>query len=181
MAITFDYFNHIINITSPQTELAIQDLANAIANEEATVTGMSYPANSNPGIARLEGKIPKDDPPTVFSQIEIILYPPWQVQFWGGSGLTSVTGGSLTGGLNAVPIKATGTAGDITRFTAPVDGTLVQSQKIDETHGAVTGNRSMTNQKHIISDPDTSETVLEWDVENSSIPDGVTVTLTRTP
>jgi len=123
MGISFDYATHIISITSPQVEIGMQELANAISDEEATIIGMNYPANALDGIAEIAGKFEKR--PSVFSEIIVKLHPPWQVQFWSGSGISVVSGGSLLGGLGDVPVKATGGAGDITSFSQAVEGTLV--------------------------------------------------------
>jgi hypothetical protein len=125
MALVFNYATHIIEITSPQVLLLCQDLANAIFEEEGTPWGICQPDNDDPGIADMIGK--KDKGGSVFSEIIIELYSPWQVQFWGGSGVSTIRGGSLLGGLGGIPVKATGTAGDITLLNQPVDGVLVQS------------------------------------------------------
>lgn len=125
MGISFNYFTNIISVTSPQTTLTMQELADAIADEEATPWGMNYPLDDVPGIAEIAGKFSKGG--VLYSEIIVQLYTPWQVQFWGGSGVTKTSGGSLLGGLGDVPVKATGTAGDITLVSQPTDGTLIVS------------------------------------------------------
>lgn len=117
---SIDYFNSIINIESPTTSIDAQVLHDFIEDEMATPVGMQHPAIIQP-----EGKIEDPSQPGVFSQIIIILNSPWQFQFWGGSGYTRIFGGKLVGGLADEPIKATGTAGDITVLESPVDGLVV--------------------------------------------------------
>ena len=75
-----------------------------------------------------EGKIEDPTNPGVFSQIILVLQSPWQIQFWGGSGYTRVYGGKIVGGLSDRPMKATGTAGDITVLESPVDGVYVAGE-----------------------------------------------------
>jgi len=125
MGLVFDYAAHLILVTSPQTLLLCQDLADAISDEEATPWGIAQPGDDTPGIADMVGKFDKGG--GVYSEIIVSLYSPWQVQFWGGSGVTTIRGGSLLGGLSGIPVKATGTAGDITILNAPVDGVLIQT------------------------------------------------------
>jgi len=76
-------------------------------------------------ILKPEGKIVDPTNPSVASLIILILNSEWQVQFYGGSGYTKLFGGKLVGGVNDQPMKATGTAGDITVLESPVDGTTV--------------------------------------------------------
>ena len=125
MGISFDYFTSIIAVTSPQVTLTMQELADTIEDECSTPWGMNYPVSALPGIAEIAGKFDKGG--GKYSEIIVKLYSPWQVQFWGGSGVSKTEGGSLLGGLGDVPVKATGTAGDITLVSQPLDGTLVIS------------------------------------------------------
>ena len=76
-------------------------------------------------ILKPEGKIEDPSQPGVFSQIILALNSEWQIQFWPGSGYTRVFGGKLVGGVTDQPIKATGTAGDITVLESPVDGLTI--------------------------------------------------------
>ncbi len=122
MPIVIDPGNQIVQITSPTTSVDAQVLHDAIEDWMATPEGMLYDAIIQP-----EGKIEDPVNPGIFSQIIIILNSPWQIQFWGGSGYTRIYGGKLVGGLSDQPIKATGTAGDITVLESPVDGLTVVS------------------------------------------------------
>ena len=120
MPLEIDWYNQIIKVTSPQTEVDMQTLADFIEDEMASPIGLGYSAIIQP-----EGKIEDENNPGVYSQIIVIFNTPWQLQFWGGSGYTRVYGGKLIGGLDGKPFKATGTAGDITVLESPVDGITV--------------------------------------------------------
>jgi len=122
MGIAVDYNAKVINITSPTIAISAQDLHDFIEDERtmASPEGLGYDNILSP-----EGKIEDPSNPGVFSQIILVLNSPWQIQFWSGSGYTRVYGGKLVGGLNDQPIKATGTAGDITVLESPVDGVTI--------------------------------------------------------
>jgi hypothetical protein len=124
MAIQVDYYNKIIEITSPDTSIDLQTLHDFIEDERtlASPRGMS-----EDWILQPEGKIEDPTNPGVYSQIILVLNSNWQIQFWGGSGYTRIYGGKLVGGVGDEPIKATGTAGDITVLESPVDGLTVVS------------------------------------------------------
>ena len=120
MGLAIDYGNQIVQITSPTTSVDAQALHDFIEDSMATPEGMQHSAIIQP-----EGKIEDPSNPGIFSQIIIVLNTPWQIQFWGGSGYTRIFGGKLVGGLADQPIKATGTAGDVTVLESPVDGLTV--------------------------------------------------------
>lgn len=122
MPLTIDYGNEIVGITSPTTDVDGQVLHDFIEDNMASPEGLLYDDVINP-----EGKIEDPSNPGVFSQIIIILNSPWQIQFWGGSGYTRIYGAKIVGGLSDEPMKATGTAGDITVLESPVDGLTVAS------------------------------------------------------
>lgn len=141
MALQLDYFNKIIAITSPTTEVDAQVLHDFVEDGMASPIGM-VSDGANPSfwgdILKPEGKIEDENNPGIFSQIIIILNPEWQIQFWQNSGYTRIYGGKIVGGLNGQPMKATGAAGDITVLESPVDGLVVQNEKINDIHGQVT-------------------------------------------
>lgn len=136
MPFEIDYVAQLLRITSPTTDVVLQELHDFVEDERglAGPEGLSQiadPATSATGdpIFQVEGKVEDPSNPGIFSQIFLVLLSPWQIQFWGGSGYTRISGGKLVGGLNAQPMKATGTAGDITVLESPVDGvyTLVET------------------------------------------------------
>ena len=120
MGLNINWETKIIEITSPTTNVDAQTLHDFIEDNMATAVGMGYD-----DIIKPEGKVEDPSNPGVFSQIIIILNSPWQIQFWGGSGYTRIYGGKIVGGLSDEPIKATGTAGDVTVLESPVDGLTV--------------------------------------------------------
>ena len=124
MPLSIDSFNKLVLVTSPDTAVNVQTLCDFIEDYMATPLGLIEDgATSFKGdIIKPEGKIEDPTNPGIFSQIIMILSPEWQVQFWGGSGYTRIFGGKLIGGVNDQPLKATGTAGDISVLESPVDG-----------------------------------------------------------
>lgn len=131
MPLSIDAFNKLILVTSPTTEVDLQTLHDFVEDYMASPVGMAndgqWPGNVpfRGDILKPEGKIEDPSNPGVFSQIILILHAQWQVQFWPGSGYTRLFGGKLVGGVSDQPIKATGTAGDITVLESPVDGVTV--------------------------------------------------------
>lgn len=130
MPLVIDSFNKLVLVTSPTTSVDLQTLSDFIEDFMASPVGMVndgvWPGFSGKGdIQKPEGKIEDPSNPGVFSQIIVILHPEWQVQFFGGSGYTRIFGGKLVGGVGDEPMKATGTAGDITVLESPVDGVTV--------------------------------------------------------
>lgn len=147
MALLLDYFNKTISVTSPTVEVDAQVLHDFIEDEMSSPIGLlNDGANTSffGDILKPEGKIEDETNPGVFSQIILVLNPEWQIQFWQGSGYTRIFGGKIVGGVVGQPMKATGSAGDITVLESPVDGLVVatgsgltteQDTKLTEVHG----------------------------------------------
>ena len=110
MAYVFDFQNTLIEITSPQTDVDIQDLINEIRTVEATTQGIAYPR-----IADASGKEILSAGVNVGITVE--LQNGWQLHFWVGAYTASITGGNLVGGL----------AGDPIAYSADVQVVLIQS------------------------------------------------------
>lgn len=130
MPLSIDTFNKLILVTSPDTDVDAQTLADFIEDFMATPVGMLtdgvWPGFAGQGdIQDPQGKIEDPSQPGVFSQIILKIHPEWQIQFWGGSGYTRIFGAKIVGGLNDEPMKATGTGGDITVLESPVDGLAI--------------------------------------------------------
>jgi len=127
MALSIDAFNKLVLVTSPTTDVDAQTLHDFVEDYMASPLGLlTDGAWERPGDILLpEGKIEDPSNPGVFSQIILILNPEWQIQFWGGSGYTRIFGGKIVGGVSDQPLKATGTAGDISVLESPVDGVTV--------------------------------------------------------
>jgi len=113
MGMNINWETKIVEITSPTTEIDAQELHDFIEDNMATSIGMGYDDIIDP-----KGKDEDPSTPGIYSQIFLYFYTPWQIQFWAGSGYTKIY-------LNDQPMKATGTAGDITVLVSPVDGLTV--------------------------------------------------------
>lgn len=100
MGYVFNYYQEIIDITAPQTEVSAQELANEIRYAEDNFTGMAYHH-----IANMAGK--EDLGGGVITGITIELLPDWQIRFWEGTYTAKITGGNIIGGLNGNPIAYT--------------------------------------------------------------------------
>lgn len=120
MPINIDWNNKIVQITSPTTEIDGQTLHDYIEDQMATPRG-----SADEDILKPEGKIEDPTNPGVYSQIILVLSSLWQIQFWAGSGYTKIYGAKIVGGVSDQPMKATGTANDITVLESPVDGVTV--------------------------------------------------------
>jgi len=128
MPLQLDYFNKLVLVTSPDTTATVQAISDFIEDQMAAPEGMLSDGvnwDFRGDVARPEGKLEDANNPGVFTQIILQINPDWQVQFWGGSGYTTIRGGKVIGGLNGEVIKATGTAGDVTVLETQVDGTFV--------------------------------------------------------
>jgi len=127
MPIVIDTFQKLVLFTSPTVTVDAQTLHDTIEDFMASPVGMVSDGSwdRRGDILLPEGKIEDPSQPGVFSQIILIFNPEWQLQFFGGSGYTRIFGGKLVGGVGDEPMKATGTAGDITVLESPVDGLVV--------------------------------------------------------
>jgi len=98
MAITFDYTNKQINLTSPHsTSLDVQELINAIRDVEDSAEGIQY--------GRIADSAGKDDlGGGVLVGITVKLLSPWQIKYPAGSYQATIFGGNLVGGLSGNPI-----------------------------------------------------------------------------
>ena len=120
MVLVIDWGNSLVLVTSPTVTVDAQALHDFIEDAMASPVGELYEAIIQP-----EGKIEDPSNPGIFSQIIMVFNSPWQIQFWAGSGYTRIFGGKIVGGLADQPMKATGSAGDITVLESPVDGVTV--------------------------------------------------------
>jgi len=127
MALLFNFYTQIIDVESPQDELLIQDLLNAIRAQEDSELGIAYPK-----IADAAGK--EDLGGGVYTGITVTLYPDWQLRFWQGDYTATIKGGNVVGGKDGDPIA----------YTAGVQVLLVQSAAST----IVTGGSVLTTEEH---------------------------------
>ena len=97
MALSFDFDNRQINVSSPQTTVDIQDLINEIRTQEASELGITHPL-----IAGSSGKESLGGSISVGMTVELI--NDWQLLFWSGAYQAEVSGGNLVGGIAANPV-----------------------------------------------------------------------------
>ena len=133
MPLLINSFDKLIEVTSPTTDVDAQTLHDFTQDYMASPLGMIEDGlwDAKGEILKPEGKIEDPSQPGVFSQIILIINPEWQIQFWGGSGYTRIFGGKIVGGVADEPMKATGTAGDITVLESPVDGLTITGTQED--------------------------------------------------
>jgi len=144
MAYVFDFSAQIIDVTTPQVDVVVQDLVNEIRVQEASALGMAFPK-----IADATGK--DDLGGGVRTGITLTLQPDWQLRFWLGNYTASITGGNLVGGLNNNPIA----------YTAGVQVRLVQSAAST----LVSGGSALTTEEHnkLMSGLDVTVPAAVWD------------------
>ncbi|MEW6487653.1 MAG: hypothetical protein AB1578_07035 [Thermodesulfobacteriota bacterium] len=110
MALVFDFDNALIEVTEPQTAVAVQDLIHAIRDAEESDAGIVWPQ-----IARASGKESLGGDVSVGITVELL--GDWQLHFWEGNYIAKVAGGNLVGGP----------AGDPIAYSAGVQVLLIQS------------------------------------------------------
>lgn len=128
MAFTFDFYNQIIDVLSPQTDITVQELVDSIRGAEYSVIGMAFPK-----IADATGKDSLGG--GVTTGITLTLMPNWQLRFWSGTYVANITGGNLVGGLSGQPVA----------FTAGVQVKLLQSAASTI---VVSGGSALTGEEH---------------------------------
>jgi len=107
MAIDVNYYDSIIYITSPTTDVTIQELIEAIRATEDTPLGMGFGeavGTLGDAIADAEGKV--DVGSGYLNPTTITLADTWYIEFWDGVNLGTVAGGNITGGLGSRPVRA---------------------------------------------------------------------------
>lgn len=110
MSLAMDYTNKQIQVLSPQTDILVQDLVDFIRAEEAGNTGITFDQ-----IVQASGKDSLGG--VVSTGITCNLLDNWQLKFWSGSYVATISGGNLIGGI----------AGDPVAYTAGVQVVIIQS------------------------------------------------------
>ena len=127
MPIDVDVYTEIIYITSPTTNVTIQEIYDATRAVEDSTVGINF----DDIIILGEGKT--DVGGGFLNPATMKLNPRWYIEFWDGVLLGTVAGGNITGGLDNRPVRATVGSGD----TALVLG--AERGIISTDAGAITG------------------------------------------
>jgi len=128
MAYVFDFQNTLIEITSPQTDVDIQELIDEIRAAEASNEGMAFSKIANAAGKETLG-------PGVTVGITVELQNGWQLHFWEGAYVANIGGGNLVGGPAGNPIA----------YTHDVQVVLVQSANATIVS---TGGSALTQEEH---------------------------------
>ena len=126
MALAFDYTDSSIHVTG-QTSVDVQVLVNAIRTEEASETGITYPA-----ILDASGKADLGN--SIYTGITASLID-WQLEFEAGAYSAVISGGNLVGGVEGNPVA----------YSSGVQVKLIQSAA-----GTLTavGGSALTSEEH---------------------------------
>jgi hypothetical protein len=114
VALTIDWENKLINVTSPQTDVLVQDLIDFIRTEEPCCEGIAYGKVANASGKDSLGGCGIDG-------ITLTLLDDWQLKFWDGSYTATISGGNLIGGPGGDPVA----------YTAGVQVVIIQSAASD--------------------------------------------------
>jgi len=108
---------HLIKVTSPTTEVTVQELTNTIKHWEADLLNLD--------MAKIIDTVGKANLGGGFTTaITLTLSADWQIQFWDGVGVGIVSGGNVIGGYGDKPIKPTG-GNDTIKLLQTVGGVIV--------------------------------------------------------
>jgi len=158
MALTFDFYNSIIEVPLPDTTLTMQDLINQIRDQEDELTlGLNYTK-----IADASGK--DDLGGGISTGITVRLLDSWRVRFAARPGPDTIqcflTGGNLVGGPSANPIAP----------SAYVQ--VVQQSSASGTIATSTGSSENINLKYLLAsmreDQKTVGSIFYWDPTSGS-------------
>jgi hypothetical protein len=144
MGYLFNYYQQIIDITSPQTTVEAQELISEIRQAEFDNIGLAYPK-----IADATGK--EDLGGGVTTGITIYLYPNWQIRFWAGTYTATFTGGNILGGLGDEPFA----------YVAGVQIIVIQSASSTLVYG--TGGLTLEEHDKLMTGLDVSIPDAVWD------------------
>jgi len=106
MAINVNYYDEVIYITSPTTNVTIQELLNALRLAEDTPEGLAFGGlikTVTDGFVDAEGAA--DVGGGYLNPITMTLDDSWYIEFWDGVNLGTVAGGNVAGGKDGRPIR----------------------------------------------------------------------------
>jgi hypothetical protein len=132
MAYAFDQVNALIEVTAPQNAVDVQDLINAIRDEEASERGITYDS-----IAKASGKESLGEGIKIGLTVQLL--GNWQCHFWPGAYIAKIAGGNLVGGPGGDPVA----------YSEGVQVLLIQSaaSTVVETTGGTGGSGSGLTQE----------------------------------
>jgi hypothetical protein len=110
VALEMDWDNKQILVTSPQSDVLVQNLIDFIRAAEDDEEGIVVPQ-----IAAASGKESLGG--SVATGITLELLDDWQLKFWAGSYTATISGGNLIGGISGDPVA----------YTAGVQVVIIQS------------------------------------------------------
>jgi hypothetical protein len=110
VALEMDWDNKQILVTSPQSDVLVQNLIDFIRAAEDDEEGIVVPQ-----IAAASGKESLGG--SVATGITLELLDDWQLKFWTGSYTATISGGNLIGGISGDPVA----------YTAGVQVVIIQS------------------------------------------------------
>lgn len=106
MAIDVNFYDSVVYITSPTTDVTVQEIYDAMRAKEDTPEGMSFggPVKTvTDGFVDGEGEA--DVGGGFTNPLTITFDSNWYVEFWDGVGLGTVADGNLTGGKDNRPVR----------------------------------------------------------------------------
>jgi hypothetical protein len=113
MAINVDFYDKIVYITSPTTDVTVQELIDAIREAEDTPEGMAFGGEVAGLVDAIADATGKDEIGTGISTgITMTLKSDWYIEFWDGVNLGTVSTGNIAGGLGDRPVRATVSSAD---------------------------------------------------------------------
>ena len=106
MGINVDYYQEVVFITSPTTQVTVQELYDALREAEDTAEGAAFggPVKSiTDGFVDGEGEA--DVGGGFTNPLTITLDSNWYIEFWDGVSLGIVADGNIAGGKDSRPVR----------------------------------------------------------------------------
>lgn len=106
MGINVDFYQEVVYITSPTTNVTVQELYDAMRAAEDTEEGLAFGApvkSVTDGFVDGEGEA--DVGGGFTNPLTITLDSNWYIEFWDGVSLGTVADGNISGGKDSRPIR----------------------------------------------------------------------------
>lgn len=107
MGINVNFYDKVVYITSPTTDVTVQEIYDAMREAEDSSEGMAFgdPVKSiTDGFVDGEGEADVGGGYT--NPLTITLDANWYIEFWDGVNLGTVGGGNISGGKDDRPVRA---------------------------------------------------------------------------